>query len=59
MSTATLASETVERPRGVSDYLSPSRLNLWLRCPLALTSKIYRRDPASVDARVVLRPTCA
>jgi hypothetical protein len=24
-----------ERPSGIWDYVSPSRLNLWLRCPLA------------------------
>ncbi|MCY2991692.1 MAG: PD-(D/E)XK nuclease family protein [Planctomycetota bacterium] len=39
MSTAALTSETTEteehRPNGVWDYISPSRLNLWLRCPLA------------------------
>ena len=39
MSTATLISETPEpvepRPNGVWDYISPSRLNLWLRCGLA------------------------
>ena len=25
----------MERPSGIWDYVSPSRLNLWLRCPLA------------------------
>ena len=48
MSTAALISETPEttetedrRPNGVWDYISPSRLNLWLRCPLAWRLK-YR-----------------
>lgn len=38
MSTATLESTTpfAERPSGgVWDYISASRLNLWLKCPLA------------------------
>ena len=36
MSTATFIAEAEEsRPNGVWDYISPSRLNLWLRCPLA------------------------
>ena len=36
MSTATVIAEAEEsRPNGVWDYISPSRLNLWLRCPLA------------------------
>ena len=26
---------TDERPSGIWDYISPSRLNLWLKCPLA------------------------
>jgi len=26
---------TDERPHGIWDYISPSRLNLWLKCPLA------------------------
>jgi hypothetical protein len=26
---------TDERPGGIWDYISPSRLNLWLKCPLA------------------------
>ena len=26
---------TDERPNGIWDYISPSRLNLWLKCPLA------------------------
>ena len=28
-----------DRPNGVWDYVSPSRLNLWLRCPLAFRLK--------------------
>jgi RecB family exonuclease len=36
MNTATLLPEVDQpRPSGVWDYISPSRLNLWLRCPLA------------------------
>lgn len=36
MSTATMTAEAEEsRPTGVWDYISPSRLNLWLRCPLS------------------------
>jgi putative RecB family exonuclease len=36
MTTATLTPDTEERrAHGVWDYISPSRLNLWLRCPLA------------------------
>jgi putative RecB family exonuclease len=36
MSTAVLANETLhERQGDVWSYISPSRLNLWLRCPLA------------------------
>ena len=40
MSTATLIPESEEsRPNGVWDYISPSRLNLWLRCPLAFKAR--------------------
>ncbi len=40
MSTATLIPESeVSRPNGVWDYISPSRLNLWLRCPLAFKAR--------------------
>ena len=40
MSTATLTVEAEEnRPNGVWDYISPSRLNLWLRCPLAFKAR--------------------
>ncbi len=36
MSTGLLAlDQPQERTRGVWDYISPSRLNLWLRCPLS------------------------
>jgi len=36
MSTAVLHRTPAEqRAAGVWDYISPSRLNLWLRCPLA------------------------
>lgn len=36
MSTGLLGFESVEqRQGGVGNYLSPSRLNCWLRCPLA------------------------
>lgn len=36
MSNLALCYETTEeRPSGVWDYISPSRLNLWLKCPLA------------------------
>lgn len=36
MSSATLENQTVhDRKGGVWAYISPSRLNLWLRCPLA------------------------
>ena len=60
MSTATLTVEAEEsRPNGVWDYISPSRLNLWLRCPLAFKAAVHRRDsdsrrrqPCSVGQRV-------
>ena len=40
MSTATWTVEAEEdRPNGVWDYISPSRLNLWLRCPLAFKAR--------------------
>jgi len=40
MSTLALERETTEqRPGGVWDYVSPSRLNLWLKCPLSFRLK--------------------
>ena len=40
MSTLLLEDPTAaERRGGVWDYISPSRLNLWLRCPLAFRAK--------------------
>jgi len=35
ISTATVTQHDQQRGGGVFDYISPSRLNLWLRCPLA------------------------
>ena len=36
-----------EQRRGVWDYVSPSRLNLWLKCPLAFPAPqlFFRADP--------------
>ena len=50
MSTGLLAlDQPQERTRGVWDYISPSRLNLWIRCPLAFRLKYLDgiRTPAS------------
>lgn len=33
--TATVADPRTVRAAGIWDYISPSRLNLWLKCPLA------------------------
>ncbi|MGE3780785.1 MAG: PD-(D/E)XK nuclease family protein, partial [Pirellulaceae bacterium] len=33
--TITTSPPDTDRPNGVWDYISASRLNLWLRCPLA------------------------
>ena len=40
---------TEAREGGVWDYISPSRLNLWLRCPLAFKFKYVdgTRSPTS------------
>ena len=38
-----------ERPSGVWDYVSPSRLNLWLRCPLAFRLKYIDGVPTSTS----------
>ena len=35
MSTATIDQTTEKRQGGVWDYVSPSRLGLWAKCPLA------------------------
>ena len=50
MSTSLLTlDQPQERTRGVWDYISPSRLNLWIRCPLAFRLKYLDgiRTPAS------------
>lgn len=36
------------RPRGVWDYVSPSRLNLWLKCPLAFKLRYIEGVPTPV-----------
>ena len=35
-----------ERPDGVWNYVSPSRLNLWLKCPLAFRLHYLDREPS-------------
>jgi putative RecB family exonuclease len=54
MSTVTVPSQTIERRSGVWDYLSPSRLNLWLRCPLAFKLKyVDGIEPATTPSLFV------
>lgn len=53
MSTELLSRESIaQHPGGLWDYISPSRLNLWLKCPLAFRLKYLDRVeiPASPAA---------
>ena len=55
--TATPTSDA-RRPSGVRDYISPSRLNLWLKCPLAFKLRyvdgvITPTSPAAFVGKVV------
>ena len=55
--TATSAPEA-QRPSGVRDYISPSRLTLWLKCPLAFKIRyvdgvITPTSPAAFVGKVV------
>ena len=49
MSAAQLEPTAPERPAGIWDYISPSRLNLWLKCPLAFQQRYIHgiRSPPS------------
>ena len=57
-------SELQERSTDVRAYISPSRLNLWLRCPLAFTLRLtngfrvnrYSNLPQSVRPRLTASP---
>ena len=54
MSTGLLGFESVqERQGGVREYLSPSRLNCWLSCPLEVETSLLGWYPHADDARVV------
>jgi putative RecB family exonuclease len=43
-----------QRGNGVWDYVSPSRLNLWLKCPLALKSRYIDRIPSPTTPSLFL-----
>jgi hypothetical protein len=45
------------RPAGIWDYVSASRLNLWLRCPLAFRIKYIDRVPSKTTPSLFIGKT--